>query len=333
MRLAVLADTHGNLPALKAVLADIRTQGVDGYLVAGDITGGPQTGETIGRLLSLDGWMIRGNGEEYLLDFRAGRAPASWYTHDQWATLRWSYRRLDPEILALIDDLPDQRVVALDGSAPIRMVHGTPWSTRDFLYPDLDPLALDAFRRAGLLPVGRPVPRLTSVLGGISEEVLVCAHSHIPWVQESPQLLAVNPGSVGASNNGDPRAHYALLTWQSGRWRAVLKAVAYDLDRVRAAYRDSGFLAAGGVMAEAFLLGIVTGENVPGRFVNCLRELAAGYDCQMDDGVPEHVWREAIAAFDWGVGQDAILPYLGEQGNENRRPSINDKRRGNRHET
>ena len=327
MRLAVLADTHGNLPALEAVLADIRAEGVDGYLVAGDITGGPQAQETIAWLLSLEGWMIRGNGEEYLLEYHAGRAPASWYSDEQWATLRWSYQRLEPELLALIDNLPDQRVVVLNGAAPIRMVHGTPWSSRAFLYPDRDPQALEAFRLAGLLPEGHRVPRLEKVLAKIGERVLVCAHSHIPWTQESDEILVVNPGSVGASNSGDARAHYALLSWQDGRWRATLKAVGYDLDRVRAAYRDSGFLAAGGVMAEAFLLGILTGENVPGCFVECVRQVAASRGCQPGEPLPDDVWREAILHFDWGAGQDAILPHLDDQAGKQRGRSINNRKR------
>lgn len=304
MRLAVLADSHGNLPALEAVLADLRDQDVDRLLVAGDITGGPQAGETIARLRSLDGCLIRGNGEEYLLDYHTGRAPVSWYAGELWASLRWSYQRLDREVLALIARLPDQRLVSVDGAAPIWMVHGTPWSTRRFLYPDGDPAALDAFRRAGLLPDNRQVPRLMDVLAGIEEAVLVCAHSHIPWIQESEELLVVNPGSVGAPNNGDVRAQYAVLDWKGGRWRAELRAVAYDLEGIRAAYRDSGLLAAGGVMAEAFLLGVVTGENVPGRFVASVRRLTAEAGFEPDDPVPDDVWQEAIVTFDWGDGSD-----------------------------
>ncbi len=310
MRLAVLADTHGNLPALEAVLADAGEWAVDGYLVAGDISGGPRAGETIARLRSLNGCLIRGNGEEYVLDYHAGRAPASWYTGELWSNLRWSYQRLDRDDLALIAGLPDQRLVSVNGAAPIRMVHGTPWSTREFLYPDSDPVALEAFGRAGLLPDDHQVPRLMDVLSGCQEAVLVCAHSHIPWNQESDELLVVNPGSVGAPNNGDARAQYAILTWQGGRWHATLRAVAYDLDRIRAAYRDSGLLAAGGVMAEAFLLGIVTGENIPGRFVASVRRLAAEARCEPHDPVPDEVWLAAIAAFDWGDGQAAVAVHM-----------------------
>lgn len=299
MRLAVLADTHGNLPALEAVLADVERQGVDGLIVAGDITGGPHAAETIAALRSLGGFIIRGNGDEYFLDFDAGRAPPAWYTSALWATLRWSYERLDRETLDFVRLLPDQRVLVFDGAAPIRVVHGSPWSTREFLYPDHDRMTLAAFRRAGLMPADGEVPALSEKLAGLVEPVLVCAHSHISWVQDDGDRLSVNPGSVGAPNNGDVRAQYALLTWTGDCWRASLHAVCYDLERVRAAYCDSGLLAAGGAMAEAFLLGILSGENVPGRFVNHVQRLSAEAGFGSGEELPDSVWQEAVSTFGW----------------------------------
>ena len=66
MCLAVLADVHGNLPALEAVLADVQQHDVDGIIVAGDtVGGGPQDVEVIQLLRALDSWMIRGNNNDY----------------------------------------------------------------------------------------------------------------------------------------------------------------------------------------------------------------------------------------------------------------------------
>jgi predicted phosphodiesterase len=308
VHLAILADTHGNLPALEAVLEDAKIYGPDAYIVAGDIVGGPQAVETLDLLQSLDSWMIRGNGENYFLTYDAGEAPSIWYRSALWANLRWLYHRLGRGNLDRLASLPAERRVVLDGSSPVRVVHGSPWSDRESLYPDQDLTALSAFRRAGLLPPGLQAPKLDALLSEIEEAVLICAHSHIQWVQESRDLLVVNPGSVGASNNGDPRAHYALLAWDSNRWTASLRTVPYDLGRIRRAYRDTGLLEAGGIMAEAFLLGIVTGENVPGRFVAHLRRLttAAGGDPDVD--IPDHVWRKAVATFDWGDPDNLETP-------------------------
>lgn len=300
MRLAVLADVHGNLPALEAVLADMQQHDVDHIVVAGDIIGGgPQSVEAIRLLRSLDCWMIRGNNEDYFLAYDAGTAPNAWYVGDQWAAMRWSYSRFDREALDFIASLPEQRVVALPGAAPIRIVHGSLSSSSEPLFPDRDPVALRLFEDAGFLPPGREPDRLDLTLAQISESVLVCGHTHIPWKQEQDGQLALNPGSVGASIDGDVRTQYALLAWQDGRWQAEQRAIPYDLDRVRTAFSESGLLSEGGAFARACLLTIETGQNVVGRFVSYTFELAAeaGYeDC---DVVPDAVWERAVDTFDW----------------------------------
>ncbi len=311
MRLAVLADTHGNLPALEAVLADVRQQGVDGIIVAGDFTtGGPHQLETFNLLRSLDSWMIRGNSEGYLLAYDVGNVSDGWRASKQWASVRWSHLRLNREILDFIAALPEQRIVTLDDAAPIRVVHGSPRSPSEHLFPDRDPVALDAFRRAGLLLPGRDPAKLDRALAQVKEPVLVCGHSHIPWKQEQDGLLALNPGSVGAPINGDVRAQYALLTCQRSwpsktvSWQAEHRAIAYDLERIRAAFHESGLLEEGGAFSRAWLLHIETGQNVSGRFVSYACRLAAEAGYEGGGVVSDSVWEQAIATFDWeGVAQ------------------------------
>ena len=69
MRLAVLADIHGNLPALEAVMADVKRQGVDGLIVAGDFCDRPQPLEAVRAVQALGACAIRGNRENYLLAY------------------------------------------------------------------------------------------------------------------------------------------------------------------------------------------------------------------------------------------------------------------------
>ena len=299
MRLAVLADVHGNLPALEAVLADVRQWEVDGTIVAGDFGHGPQEIEVIDVLRSLDGWMIRGNAEDYFLACDAGEAPEAWHEGKQWATMRWSYRRYGRETLDFIASLPEQRVVTLPGVAPIRVVHGSPRSVSEPLFPDRDPARLRLFREAGLLRSGcNPTP-LEPVLSQIDEPVLVCGHTHIPWKQEGEGRLAFNPGSVGSSIDGDVRAQYALLNWQDGRWQVEHRAVPYDLDRVRAAFHASGLLDEGGAFARAYLASIETGQNVVLLLLAHVYRFAAEAGCEDPDAVPDAIWDQAVATFGW----------------------------------
>ena len=60
-RLAVFSDIHGNLPALQAVLEDAGRQSVDGFIQAGDYTGGPEAPKYRRLQRSLPGWMVCGN--------------------------------------------------------------------------------------------------------------------------------------------------------------------------------------------------------------------------------------------------------------------------------
>ena len=261
MRLAILADIHGNLPALEAVLDDVTRRGVDRILVAGDLTGGPQSQAAADWLRSLNAWMIRGNREEYLVTLDSGTAPKYWYKSEQWAPLRWEYDRLDRTTLDWIASLPGPRVFVADGAAPIRVVHGSPNSVREPLFSQ-DEAVLKWFRVSGFKEAELGPERLDAVLDALVEPVLVCGHTHISWQHERNGQLVLNPGSVGAPLNGDVRAQYALIEWRGGRWQVEQRAIPYDLGQIRRVFQESGYLAQGGPYARAWLIGIETGRYV-----------------------------------------------------------------------
>jgi hypothetical protein len=137
---------------------------------------------------------------------------------------------------AWIEELPFSLASRL---APgLRLVHGSPRSTRDGIGPWLsDEL-------------------LAGHLAEVEESLLVCAHTHRPLQRSVAGGLVVNVGSVGLPFNRDRRAQYALfeprdrpLGGDAGGWRVELRQVEYDLERTFAVYERSGFLAAGGVTA------------------------------------------------------------------------------------
>jgi predicted phosphodiesterase len=299
MKLAILADIHGNLPALEAVLADMQQQSVDGIIVAGDSVDRPQPLDTIRRLQAFDAWIIRGNRENYLLAYDRGDAPEYWRVSKQWMGLRWLYHQLDRDALDFLHALPEQQVITAGSTAPIRVVHGAPRGVTEILLPDGDPLAMEKYRQAGLMDVSYSRISLDRALRQFREPVLVCGHSHISWVQARGGRLVLNPGSVGAPINGDPRAQYALLTWQKGQWQTSHRAVAYDLERVREAYMDSGLLTTEGAYAEALLRCAETGHNVPGRLVAHFRKLAANAGFTAAGDIPDTIWEQAAATLDW----------------------------------
>ncbi len=227
-RIAILADIHGNMPALEAVIRDLAGQTVDEVLVGGDLVGrGPEGSKVVGRVREL-GWpAIVGNHEDYLLAFRRGEIPEEWLRAREWAAGRWMAAELDDEDAAYLESLPFSL-----GRPGLRLVHGTPETNREGIGPWTED------------------EELARYLGEVEERVLVCAHTHRPLVRELDDKLTVNVGAVGLPFNRDHRAQYAIFT-AGGRhgWRVELRQVAYDLERIYTIYETSGFLAEGGVTA------------------------------------------------------------------------------------
>jgi putative phosphoesterase len=281
MRLAVLADIHGSLPALEAVLHAIRSLGVDGLLVAGDMTCGPNSVEVLQRLQAENAWMVLGNNEGYLLRFDSGQAPGWWHTSHQWALNRWVFRTMDRASLDILHSLPEQRLIDLPGTAPIRMFHGSLRSSSEMLDPQLYPEPLqDAFART-------------------AEPVLICGHTHRPWQKRENGRLAFNPGAVTFPCNGDLNAQYAILTWGPSGWEVEHRSTAYDHSLVRKAFEDSGFLIEGGALTRGFLLSIETGLDMTVDFLRYAYRMAAEAgqaDCEY---VPDEIWDAAAESYDW----------------------------------
>lgn len=280
-RLAVLADVHGNLPALQAVLADFEQYEVNAILVAGDLIAGPQPDEVIQLLRSLDAWLILGNNEIGLLDYLSRRAPQAWSTHEQFALGRWIFGNVPLSTVEFLQTLPIQAVYQADGLPSIHVVHGSPRDPNERLFPDRQPEILDI------------------ALSQSVEPVLVCGHTHQPWCLRRNGRLALNPGAVGCSLNGDPRACYAILVWQDDDWAITHRMVDYNIDATAAAFHTSGLLQHGGALARTFLLSMQTGRDVSMEFLNYAYHLAQKMGFPESNYVPDSAWFEASRTFNW----------------------------------
>jgi len=230
LRVAVLSDIHANPFALEAVIDDIARQKVDEVIVGGDLVGrGPLGSRVVARIQDL-GWVgVRGNHEDYTLNFRRENVHATWLTAREWAASRWMAAELSPEHVEYLDTLPFTRAASVAPS--LRVFHGSPDSYREGLGDWTDN---DIIERH---------------INGIEETLLVCGHTHRPMVRETPGGLVVNVGSVGLPFNGDPRAQYAIFTQKNGHWQVELRQVDYDRDAFLREYITSGFMDAAGVTA------------------------------------------------------------------------------------
>lgn len=299
MRYAVLADIHGNLPALEAVLADISTRAVDRVLVAGDLAAGcPFPRETLALLRSSGCACIRGNNDTYLLKMRRGLMPGAVMSSLAWGATRWTYARLDEQDLDWIEALPAQ--LSLDGAqGGLRLVHGSPRRESEGLVPDRDPAVVELMRRLLLLDPGEAPLPLAQVLDWIPERVLVCGHYHVPWLQREGERLVFNPGSCGVSTHGDPRACYALLTGDGGEWQVELRALDYDISRCARAFDERGLIAEGGAFARAYRLDVERAGNIVVEFLVFAAALARARGLDPQPVIPDAAWVAAERSFAW----------------------------------
>jgi predicted phosphodiesterase len=229
MKLAVVSDIHGNLPALEAVLADIAASGADLVVNLGDILSGPLwVAETADRLMALDLPTIRGNHERQVLTVPAERMGAS----DAHAA-----QQLRPDQRAWLQSLP----ATLQLSPEVFCCHGTPASDLQYFLETVTPgfvASGDPGIRAAT--TGEALERADSAQRGVPHGVILCGHSHVPRVVQLPDgRLVVNPGSVGLQayddghphphvvEVGSPHARYALLTRRPSGWQVEQRALPY----------------------------------------------------------------------------------------------------------
>src|ERR671912_760440 len=140
MRIAALYDIHSNLPALEAVLDEVRVAAVDQIVVGGDVVPGPMPREALALLLGLKipVQFIYGNGELAVLA-QIGVADADAVTY--WGTttdeplpephrsiLRWTAEQIHPQYDKVLKSWPKTCRIKVAGSGDVLFCHGTPRS-------------------------------------------------------------------------------------------------------------------------------------------------------------------------------------------------------------
>ena len=193
MRLAVLADIHGNLPALDAVLGDIDAAGVDAVVLNGDIATGPMPAETLDRLAELGEraiW-VRGNADRELVAAYDGVVNPS-LPHAVRSTTEYGASRLEGRHRELLAGLPLSVMVEVTGLGQVRFCHATTRSDTEIVLVD------------------SPMSRYRDGFADSTEPTVVLGHTHMPFDRLADRRRFVNPGSVGMPY-GRSGAHWALL--------------------------------------------------------------------------------------------------------------------------
>lgn len=232
VKVAVLADIHGNLEAFEAVFADLMQQGADRVICLGDNIGyGPNPDEVVGRLRQQNSASVLGNHEFALMDWRARR----------WFNFQAADNNIETEKLLSADN--KQYCCSLPFFLKLEEAHFVhafpPDSVFRYLNRQSDEkiAALFAATTPHLFFVGHThqLALVAGQRGVISRRVLAEETVQL----EPDKKYIVNCGSVGQPRDEDRRAKYLL--WDCAARRLVVRFVEYDNRQTMQKIRDRRF--------------------------------------------------------------------------------------------
>lgn len=200
MLIAFLSDVHGNMPALGAAVADATVRGAERFICTGDMTGyGPFPDEVCHFLQNRPIPALIGNYDRKVLTVaEQGLSAVQGLKSKKRKILLWTLENLSHQSQLYLSGLPDQLDMQLPSGHMLIVVHGSPLSINDVIYPSIT--------RPGLM----------AKLGDLRPDILVCGHTHIPFVKRVNGILIVNCGSAGQPIDGDPRPSYVLVSAEQG---------------------------------------------------------------------------------------------------------------------
>jgi putative phosphoesterase len=243
-RIALLGDVHANLPALEAVLDHASQQGAFSLWNTGDFVGyGPFPEEVVRRLVEVKALSVIGNYDLKVLKVPKRKDKWNKTKHPQkWLAFKWAYEQLSKESRQYLKTVPKE-LRFVEGGKHILMTHASQASIEEALTPDTLQERLEELLE------------LSAADGQARADLILFGHSHVPFTRRVEGAWFVNPGSVGRPDDGDPRASYAVLTFEEGSFAAEHFRVAYDVERSVAAIQAHG-------LPEAFAQMLIQGRDL-----------------------------------------------------------------------
>lgn len=282
MKIAVLSDIHGNLPALQTATQDIEAWQPDLVVVDGDIVNrGPLSLDCLefvqAKQRTADWRVVRGNHEDYLLACDRPDAPRSGPEYELWRFAFWAHDQLNGH-LAVLQTLPNQFSWTAPDGSEFRVVHASMRNNRDGIYADSSDDVL--YQQIA------PVPG-----------VFVTAHTHRPLIRRFNDSLVVNVGSVGAPFDRDTRASYGRFLWTHDGWQSEIIRLPYDVAQTERDYVESGFLDEAGPLAQLMLVELRRAGGLIYRWAKRYQDAVLAEEIDLADSVRELLHDEDLRPF------------------------------------
>ncbi|MBV4420377.1 metallophosphatase family protein [Clostridium tyrobutyricum] len=205
MKIAVISDIHGNLEALEEAFSNIQNRDVDTVLCLGDLVGyGPYPNEVVEFIKKNNILSILGNYDAAVLEEKFN------YIRDNEVNkfcMPWAAKEVNKENKTYLKSLPRQIVIEFN-NRKIRFVHGSTRAINEYL--------IENSRQS------------EEVMENLQEDILVCAHTHIPFRKDYGSKILLNDGSIGKPKIGRPNGTYLIIDLESNHIKTEIIEFTYD---------------------------------------------------------------------------------------------------------
>lgn len=210
MKIAAISDIHGNIYALMKVLEDIDEHKVDKIICLGDLVGyGPHPNECLALIRRREIPCIKGNYDASVVD---GDFTYIRPTEINSFSLPWACDELRASHKYYLDSLPTHLEYNFNG-VNLFFTHGSPDKINEYLFEDQD--------------------NTNKVMESFNGDILVCAHTHVPYSKQYDNKLLLNVGSVGKPKIGRPNSTYAIIDIDDNkRVKVSFKELQYEYKRI-----------------------------------------------------------------------------------------------------
>lgn len=221
MRVALISDIHGNLPALKAVIAQLERERFDQLVCLGDVAVGPQPIETLRHIQALDCPVVMGNWDHYLLD---GTPNIAGELRDVLTDIcSWTAEELSSNDREYIAGFRRTVVLELGNETRLLAFHGSPRSDEDQIFATTSDQELD------------------QMLFDHEATVFAGGHTHFQLLRRHAASVVVNAGSVGLPFRRrlrgvmqiSPWAEYCVIAGGQDQLAVEFRRTPYDVEGFR----------------------------------------------------------------------------------------------------
>lgn len=211
MKIAFISDIHSNIEALKSVLEDIEKREIETIYCLGDMLGYlNKPNEVVDLIRERNIETIIGNNDEDIIlkNFKENEVK------------EWTYKKLTSKNIDFVKNL--KKVISITvGDNKVKLVHGSPTSCREYLKEGEE--------------------NTLKTLMTLQEDILVAAHTHLPYIDFYNNKMIINCGSVGKPKFGSPNASYAVLSIEENDVISEIVEVEYDVEAAVRSLEEDGF--------------------------------------------------------------------------------------------